>query len=102
VALRPHPDLRPGAFARGEARIGTDVRPIVPQTAVLSDGPVNFVYVVGPDRHVARRPVRIGGTQPQGIVIVEGLDGRERIVTSAGAFLHEGELVRLADAKASP
>ena len=41
---------------------------------------------------------------PRGIVIAEGLDGSERVVTTAGAFLHEGEEVRLADpdAKASP
>jgi RND family efflux transporter MFP subunit len=102
VALQPHPDLRPGAFARGEVRIGTDLHPVVPQTAVLSDGPVNFVYVVGPDLHAVRRPVHIGGTQPQGIVIDRGLDGSEQVVTSAGAFLHEGERVRLAEPKDSP
>jgi len=102
VALQPHPDLRPGAFARGEVRIGTDLHPVVPQTAVLSDGAVNFVYIVGPDLRAARRPVHIAGTQPQGIVIDRGLDGSERIVTSAGAFLHEGERVQLAETKAAP
>ena len=102
IALEQRPDLRPGAFARGEVKVGTEVRPVVPQTAVLSDGPSNFVYIVGTDNHVMRRPVKVSGTQPQGIVIGEGIDGAERIVSSAGAFLHEGELVRLAEAKASP
>jgi RND family efflux transporter MFP subunit len=102
VALQPHPDLRPGAFARGEVKIGTDLRPVVPQTAVLSDGAVNFVYIVGPDLRAARRPVHIAGTQSQGIVIDRGLDGSERIVTSAGAFLHDGERVQLAQAQAAP
>ncbi len=102
IALEQRPDLRPGAFARGEVKVGSEVRPIVAQTAVLSDGPTNFVYIVGADRRVTRRPVKVSGTQPQGIVIGEGIDGSETVVTSAGAFLHEGELVRLADAKAAP
>ncbi len=102
IALEQRPDLRPGAFARGEVKVGSEVLPIVPQTAVLSDGPTNFVYVVGTDGHVTRRAVKVSGTQPQGIVIGEGIDGTERIVSSAGAFLHDGELVRLAEAKGSP
>ena len=102
IALEQRPDLRPGAFARGEVNVGSEVWPVVAQTAVLSDGPTNFVYIVGSDKHVVRRPVKVSGTQPQGIVIGEGIDGTESVVTSAGAFLHEGQLVRLADAKAKP
>jgi HlyD family secretion protein len=102
VSLQQHPDLRPGAFARGDVKVGSDLLPVVPQTAVLVDGTANFVYVVGKDGRVIRRPVKIAGTQPQGIVIAEGLDGSEPIVTSAGAFLHEGEQVRVADTKGSP
>jgi len=52
-----------------------------------------------------RRPVRFGSTQPTGIVVADGLDGSEKVVTAAGAFLHEGELVRVAPvtaAKATP
>ena len=102
IALEQRPDLRPGAFARGEVNVGSEVRPVVAQTAVLSDGPTNFVYIVGADKRVVRRPIKVSGTQPQGIVIGEGIDGTESVVTSAGAFLHEGQLVRLADAKAKP
>ena len=95
VSLPPSPDLRPGAFARGEVSIGTESYPIVPQTAVLTTGTVNFVYIVGADHLAVRRPVKIKGTQPRGIIIREGLTGTERVVTSAGAFLHEGEQVNL-------
>ena len=102
VSLQQHPDLRPGAFARGEVKVGSDVRPVVPQTAVLADGPENFVYVVGADNHVQRRPVHVAGTQPQGIVIKDGLDGSETIISSAGAFLHEGEQVRVVASQGNP
>ena len=37
-----------------------------------------------------------------GIVIAEGLDGTERVITTAGAFLHEGEEVRVDTPKATP
>jgi len=99
VSLPKDPNLRPGAFARGEVKVGSDDRPIVAQTALLSDARGSYVLVVGPDGHVARRDVRVGGAQPNGIVIAEGLDGAERVVTTAGAFLHEGELVKVAPAK---
>ena len=71
----------------------------MPQTALLSDARGSYVLVVGPDNHVVRREVRVGGAQPTGIVIAAGLDGTERVVTTAGAFLHEGELVKVAPPK---
>jgi RND family efflux transporter MFP subunit len=102
VTLPKDPNLRPGAFARGAVKVGSDVRPIVPQTAVLSDSRGNYVLIVGADGRVVRRDVRFGGAQPSGIIIADGLDGTERVVTTAGAFLHEGERVRVAAAKDAP
>jgi HlyD family secretion protein len=96
VTLPRDPNLRPGAFARGEVKIASDVRPIVPQTALLSDARGSYVLVVAADGRVVRRAVQVGGAQPSGIVIANGLEGNERVVTTAGAFLHEGELVRVA------
>ena len=99
ITLPHDPNLRPGAFARGEVSVGSDVRPIIPQTALMSDAKGNYVLIVGPDNRVLRRAVKVGGTQVSGIVIVEGLDGTERVVTLAGAFLRVGQLVRLATTK---
>lgn len=99
IALPHDPNLRPGAFARGEVEVASEVRPIIPQTALLSDPAGSYVLIVGPDNRVQRRAVRLGGTQPSGLVIADGLDGTERIVTTAAAFLRPGELVRLTAAK---
>ncbi len=96
VALKSDPNLRPGAFARGEVMVGTEPRPVVPQTAVLSDAQGTYVVIVGPDDRVARRAVKVGGTTAHGVAIVEGLKGDERVVTTAGAFLREGERVAVA------
>jgi multidrug efflux pump subunit AcrA (membrane-fusion protein) len=96
IALKPDPALRPGAFARGEITVGSERRPVVPQTAVLSDSKGVYVVIVGPDGRVARRSVRVSRTAARGVVIAEGLAGDERVVTTAGAFLREGEQVTVA------
>ncbi|MGQ0833939.1 MAG: efflux RND transporter periplasmic adaptor subunit [Gammaproteobacteria bacterium] len=101
VELAPHPMLRPGAFARGEVTVGTAQRPVLPQTAVQTDASGNFVLVVGEDNRVAKRPVRVIDTGARGVVIGAGLEGDERVVTTAAAFLREGEQVEIARAGAS-
>jgi RND family efflux transporter MFP subunit len=99
IALPHDANLKPGAFARGEVTVGHDVRPIIPQTALMSDAKGNYVLIVGADQRVLRRNVKVGGTQTGGIVIADGLDGTERVVTLAGAFLRVGQLVRLVASK---
>ncbi len=94
IALEPDPNLRPGAFARGEVLVSDAVRAVVPQTAVLADRKGTYVYVVGPDMKVARRDVRVADTTSSGVVIAAGLAGGEHIVVTAAAFLREGETVR--------
>ena len=40
-----------------------------------------------------RRNVRTGIVTEQGIAIVSGLDGSERVITRAGGFVNEGDTV---------
>ena len=93
IALAYNPALRPGGFAQTAIVTGSAEAPVLPESAVLSDAQGNFVYVVGPDNKVARRPVRTGQVSDSGIAIVEGLTGTERVVLSAGAFINPGERV---------
>jgi RND family efflux transporter MFP subunit len=96
IQLKPDPALRPGAFARGSVTTAKVERPILPQTAVLSDDEGTYVFVVTPDNKVQRRGVRISGTTAEGVIIGGGLTGTERIVAAAGGFLREGESVSVA------
>jgi RND family efflux transporter MFP subunit len=96
VALKPHPNLRPGAFARAEVELAREARPVLPQTAVLADATGNYVLVVGADRKVARKAVTVAGTNERGVIVASGLDGSEQVISTAGAFLREGETVRIA------
>ncbi len=96
IALTPNPALRPGAFARSSVTLDRAERPVLPQTAVMADNDGSYVYVVGRDGLVQRRPVDVGGVTPAGVVIKEGLSGRERVVSMDGGFLHGGEKVTVA------
>jgi RND family efflux transporter MFP subunit len=96
IALPSDPVLRPGAFARGTVIVDKAQRPVLPQTAVLSDREGTFVYIVDARNHVERRPVVVGGTIESGVVIASGLTGEERIVGTAGSFLRDGETVSVA------
>jgi HlyD family secretion protein len=99
VALGADPQLRPGAFARGEAIAGRGMRPLLPETAVMSDEQGAYVYIVDGQGRIERRSVRFSDTDPRGIVIESGLSGEERVVTTAAAFLRPGERVSVAPAE---
>ena len=96
IALKPDPALRPGAFARGSVSVSKADRPVLPQTAVMSDSKGPYVYVVGKGDKVERRDVQVGGTISAGIIISGGLTGQERIIATAAGFLREGEQVVVA------
>jgi HlyD family secretion protein len=94
VSLTPDPNLRPGAFARAEVTVSNAERAVLPQTAVLSDDKGSYVLVVNEQGKVARRAIRVTGMVPSGVTIAEGISPKDQIVTSAGAFLQEGETVK--------
>ncbi|HYZ48190.1 MAG TPA: efflux RND transporter periplasmic adaptor subunit, partial [Sphingomonas sp.] len=93
VAIRYNPDIRPGGFARADIVTGSVDAPVLPESAVLSDAQGNFVYIVDASNKVVRRPVKTGQVSAQGIAIVEGLNGTEHVVLSAGAFVNPGQTV---------
>ena len=101
IALKPDPLLRPGAFARGSVAVDKAERPVLPRTAIMSDNQGTYVYVVDDKNHVSRRSVRVSGTIEAGAVIAEGLTGNERIISTAGPFLRDGEAVTVAPAAES-
>lgn len=100
VSLTPDPNLRPGAFARAEVVVNRAERPVLPETAVLSDANGSYVYVVDAAQRAVRRRVELAGTESTGIAIASGLEPGERVVTTAGAYLRDGQSVRIAPAGA--
>ena len=100
IQLSPDPQLRPGAFARGEVVVGRGQRPVLPQTAVLSDENGTYVLLVKPDNTVERRGVHVSDTNTHGLVISSGLTGQERVIMTAAGFLRVGERVEVVAPKA--
>lgn len=97
IALPEHErDLRPGAFARADIEVGATSGSIVPQTAVLSDEQGSYVLTVQNDLHLARQSVTVGGTHRDGLLITQGLVAGQKVVATAGVFLHAGERVNVA------
>lgn len=93
IALAYAPELRPGGFASVEIASGSVVAPKLPESALLSDNAGSYVYVVGAGNRIERREVKTGTVSSDGIAVVAGLSGTERVVLRAGGFLQPGETV---------
>lgn len=93
VRMAYDPNIRPGGFAALKLMAGKVDAPLLPESAVLSDGKGNYVFVVKQNNVAERRQVIIGDTSDSGITILSGLNGKERVVLSAGAFLNPGDKV---------
>ena len=96
VALKSDPNLRPGGFARADVTVSRQERAVLPQTAVLTDDRGHYVMLVDHEGKARRRDVQVAGTISQGVLIASGLTSADRVVTTAGAFLQEGEPVNVA------
>lgn len=96
IALTPNSALRPGAFAHSGVTLDRAERPVLPETAVMADNAGSYVYVVGNDDQIERHTVQVGSVIPAGVVVAQGLSGRERVVAMDGGFLHSGEKVTVA------
>jgi RND family efflux transporter MFP subunit len=94
ISLTPDPNLRPGAFARADVTVSNAERIVLPQTAVLTDDKGSYVLVVDSQDKVERRPVKVSGMVASGVTIADGIDKKDRVVATAGAFLQLGETVR--------
>ncbi len=93
IALSYAAELRPGGFASAVIASGAMVAPKLPETAIHSDEKGSYVYIIDKDNKVVRRDVKTGTITGDGIAILEGLSGKEKVVLRAGAFLSPGETV---------
>jgi len=93
IALPYNTALRPGGFANAQIGGGEGNVPLLPEAAVMSDDKGNFVYVINGSNQVERRAVAVGGVDDRGVTVTKGLAGTEKVVASAGAFVHAGDKV---------
>lgn len=86
--------LRPGGFADARLVSGTEEAPLLPESAVQSGPEGNYVLVVDNRNMIQRKPVKVGTITDSGVSIASGLNGTERVVVLAGAFLNVGDKVK--------
>ena len=98
----PNPDLEilVGMSASVRIRVGAPAQAIlVPHSAVVEERGGKVVYLV--DGDVARRrPVVIGASHGQQVVIDEGVSADERLVVVGQRSLRDGQRVRVVDSAA--
>jgi RND family efflux transporter MFP subunit len=72
---------------------------VVPVQAVQTGPESRFVYVVGEDRKVASRPVKVEYLDSSGIAAVTGVEPGARVVVEGAQNLRPGSLVSLGEGK---
>ena len=92
--------VKAGMFARGEFKIGSGQGLTLPQSAVLLRDGFSYVMRVGADSKVAETKITVGQRIGDRIEITGGLDAAAHVVASGGAFLSDGDTVRVAAAAA--
>ncbi len=97
VDLPPDERLRPGMFARGEIEIGTGPAYTVPLESIVNADGYSYVFVLDSNDTVARRRIETGAVQGEGIEVVSGIEGGERIVIKGAGFLKDGDFVNVAN-----
>lgn len=84
-----------GLYATGQIELETTTALTVPETAlVLRDG-VAYVFTVDDGKRVSRARVETGRRKSGEVEILSGADRSADIVTTGGAFLSQGALVRV-------
>jgi HlyD family secretion protein len=86
---------RAGMFARGQCEVGKGKALSLPQSAVnLRDG-FSYVMAIEPDSHVRQLKVELGRRVGDRVEVLSGLKAGTSVVASGGAFLADGDTVRV-------
>jgi len=93
---------RAGMYAQGEIALGQSQALTVPQSAVVVRDGFSYVYTVGVDQKVSQLKVQTGRQSGDRVEVTSGLKADARVVASGGAFLNQGDTVRVVDAPAVP
>jgi len=94
-------NARAGMFARGEFALGSSSALTLPQSAVQQREGFSYVFKVGPDNKVAQTKIDVGRRVGDRIEVISGIAADSRVVATGGAFLAEGDTVRVVETPAA-
>lgn len=89
--------LRAGMFAEGRILVGGGEALSVPVSAVVRRDGYAYVFTLKSANRVERRRVELGRIDGERIEVRSGLQAGERVVSRGGAFLSDGDLVRVSN-----
>ncbi len=92
IALPPSPLLRTGSFARGTVETAHSEGVVIARTAVLTEEGVASVQVVK-DGKIETRQVKTGLVAGDDVEITDNLQPGEDVVSLAGTFVRDGDVV---------
>lgn len=96
-----HGSARSGMFARGQFELGATQVITLPQSAVqLRDG-FSYVLRIGADSKVIQTKVKTGRRNADRIEITQGVSLSDQFVATGGAFLGDGDLIKVVDSQPS-
>jgi multidrug efflux pump subunit AcrA (membrane-fusion protein) len=97
ISLQDSSGIIAGAFAHGTFDIsgGKKNMQTLPQSSVMQRGSISYVLIVNDDNHVHERVVTVGQRIGDRIQIKQGLKANEPVIESGGAFLTDGDIVRV-------
>lgn len=101
IALKDMPpEMRLGSVVTGELRIDAEDIITIPATALTSFDQQPTVWIVDPQTEtVSSRPVKVTRFETNSVVVSEGLQGGEIVVTAGVQSLRPGQKVRLVGAR---
>jgi HlyD family secretion protein len=91
-----------GMFARGEFEVNNRMGLTLQQSAVQQRDGFAYVMRVDANRRVQQTKVTLGRRSGDRVEITGGLDAKASVVASGGAFLADGDTVRVVQAPAIP
>lgn len=98
VAATNSAGAKAGMFARGEFNVGSAEAQTLPASAVLLRDGFAWVFVVERDNKVRQMKVDTGRRVGDQVEITTALPPGARVVASGGAFLADGDVVRVVEA----
>jgi RND family efflux transporter MFP subunit len=102
VSLPPGSLAKSGMFAQGKIFTGKTQALSLPQAAVIMRDGNYYVFEINPDNRVSQRSVKTGRREAGQVEILEGITETAKIAASGGAFLNEGDKVRVVDQLQDP
>jgi RND family efflux transporter MFP subunit len=94
--IDPPAGLRLGSTVTGTMRLETAAAIEIPGSALVRAGAQSAVWIVDPKTQtVSQRPIRVAGHDAERVVVAEGLEPGDVVVTAGVQALHSGQRVRL-------